>query len=104
MRSMTEAKEANKQASKHKKNLEEVPKSLKEETEEKEYGLEIMDLLNQEKETRRKRSPIKRLSKEIEMNDTLKEVNHLTSIATSTPIKPEPLGGLRNCKISLFKM
>ena len=51
-----------------------------------------MDLLNQEKDAleEEKRSLIKRLAEEIEKNDTLKEVDHTVSLATSTPIKLDP--------------
>jgi hypothetical protein len=87
-----EANEALKETSKLEKKLEEVIKSLEEETEAKERGWEIMDLLNQEKDAleEEKRSLIKRLAEEIEKNDTLKEVDHTVSLATSTPIKLDP--------------
>ena len=89
---LMDAKEANKEASQLKKKLEEVTKSLEEETEAKEKCWEIMDLLNQEKNAleEEERSLIKRLAEEVEKNDTLKEVYHTTSLATSTPTKPDP--------------
>ena len=71
--------------------LEEMTKSLKEETEMKERCWEIMDLHNAEMEALKeeKKSLTKRLAGEIEKNDILKEVD-LASMATSTPAKLDP--------------
>ena len=66
---------------------------MKEETAAKEYNWETIDLLvNKERELEEeKRSLIRRLAKEIEVNDNFKGENHLSSITTSTPFRSQNL-------------